>query len=479
MGYSKLSYKEYVQNYDYWVGEKFQRLPKFASDLDTLGYESVNAIDFYDDIFGDDLEEQREPEDYVTGEYGAIALELRPKEDGKKKCRRYTITRGNTKLYELIDNSENPCIMSACSYAGKTRHNANARNLYALVIEIDDIIDTDNGNGVAKGLLELIHSWKREKMSLPQPTYIVCSGSGLHLYFVFEKPIPLFKNVFEQLSLAKIQLTRRFWTSYVTNSYKNVQYEGLCQGFRIVGTKTKINSYAMAFRTGKKISIQELNEHLPEAYQVSTVYKSELPLKEAKRLYPDWYRRRIENGEGRGTFQRHPGIYHNWKDKILFGAMVGHRYNCLENLCALAVQCGIDPETLEKDCDEVMEYFEQLTVSEDNHFTIDDKLCAMQTYEDGGEGAYYRKIEYISNKTGIELFPNKRNGRKQAEHLKRISALRDIDYPNGSWREGSGRKPKEQVVRDWQREHPNGSKADCIRDTGLSKPTVYKWWETL
>lgn len=25
---------------------------------------------------------------------------------------------------------------------------------------------------------------------------------------------------------------------------------------------------------------------------------------------------------------------------------------------------------------------------------------------------------------------------------------------------------------------PDGRKADCIRDTGLSKPTVYKWWDS-
>ena len=25
---------------------------------------------------------------------------------------------------------------------------------------------------------------------------------------------------------------------------------------------------------------------------------------------------------------------------------------------------------------------------------------------------------------------------------------------------------------------PGRRKADCIRDTGLSKPTVYKWWDS-
>ncbi|MFQ5082134.1 replication protein, partial [Clostridioides difficile] len=35
----------------------------------------------------------------------------------------------------------------------------------------------------------------------------------------------------------------------------------------------------------------------------------------------------------------------------------------------------------------------------------------------------------------------------------------------------------EQTVREWQESHPAGKKADCIRETGLSKPTVYKWWK--
>ena len=40
----------------------------------------------------------------------------------------------------------------------------------------------------------------------------------------------------------------------------------------------------------------------------------------------------------------------------------------------------------------------------------------------------------------------------------------------------TGRPDKQAIVRQWQTEHPHGRKADCIRDTGLTKPTVYKWW---
>ena len=53
-------------------------------------------------------------------------------------------------------------------------------------------------------------------------------------------------------------------------------------------------------------------------------------------------------------------------------------------------------------------------------------------------------------------------------------AIRDINNPN--WRDGNGRKPKKEIVQKWRLEHPDGKKVDCIRDTGLTKPTVYKWW---
>lgn len=35
---------------------------------------------------------------------------------------------------------------------------------------------------------------------------------------------------------------------------------------------------------------------------------------------------------------------------------------------------------------------------------------------------------------------------------------------------------QKEIVQKWRLEHPNGKKSDCIRDTGLTKPTVYKWW---
>ena len=46
--------------------------------------------------------------------------------------------------------------------------------------------------------------------------------------------------------------------------------------------------------------------------------------------------------------------------------------------------------------------------------------------------------------------------------------------PKGS-SQGSSKASK--LIYEWRKQHPEGIKADCIRDTKLSKKTVYKWWE--
>ena len=81
--------------------------------------------------------------------------------------------------------------------------------------------------------------------------------------------------------------------------------------------------------------------------------------------------------------------------------------------------------------------------------------------------------------TGLRLPRNKRNGRTREKHLQGARAIRDIN--NDNWRKGNGR-PKgsgtaQAKVIEWRQQHPNGRKIDCERETGLSRPTVLKWWE--
>ena len=68
---------------------------------------------------------------------------------------------------------------------------------------------------------------------------IVMSGSGLHLYYVLERPIPLFSNIVKEMEKYRRHLTWQLWTQGVPDLLDAVQYESFFQGFRVPGTVTK------------------------------------------------------------------------------------------------------------------------------------------------------------------------------------------------------------------------------------------------
>lgn len=141
-----------------------------------------------------------------------------------------------------------------------------------------------------------------------------------------------------------------------------------------------------------------------------------------------------------------------------------------------AIKCNIDEEELTSDIYSYLERFDSISDSEDNRFTEKDVIDALQAYWDRDLVTY--PIGSIAYNSGIPIERNKRNFRKQELHLAGARAIQEINdkYNGTNWRDGNGRKPKKDVVQSWRLEHPSGSKAECIRDTGLSKPTVYKWW---
>ena len=147
-------------------------------------------------------------------------------------------------------------------------------------------------------------------------------------------------------------------------------------------------------------------------------------------------------------------------------------------LAIYAIKCDIDREELEADCLELMEEFEKLTDREDNHFTEKDVLDALQSFEDKGLITY--PVNSIANRSGLVIPKNKRNGLKQKQHLylarRRKEDMKAIELP---MKAPEGRPTQEKTVREWQELHPDGRKADCIRETGLAKHTVYKGWRIM
>lgn len=86
-------------------------------------------------------------------------------------------------------------------------------------------------------------------------------------------------------------------------------------------------------------------------------------------------------------------------------------------------------------------------------------------------------LKDIDKLTDIRIERNKRNYRKQKQHMEVMRAIQNVTNPN--WREGNGRKSKKDIVEEWRKNNPKGKKIDCERETGLSRPTIYKWWSTM
>ncbi|MGN0268380.1 MAG: hypothetical protein ACI4D7_11975, partial [Lachnospiraceae bacterium] len=129
-------------------------------------------------------------------------------------------------------------------------------------------------------------------------------------------------------------------------------------------------------------------------------------------------------------------------------------------------------EKLREDAYDLIPFMNSL--KEEMPFTADDVEVALECYD-----LRYKTfpVKDISKIAGISIEKNKRNGRPQAQHAKIMSAIRDVVHPDGEWRNDAGRPTAKNKVIDWRAAHPDGRKCDCIRDTGLSKPTVYRWWD--
>lgn len=442
-------------------------------------FEPVDPLDFYRDVFPDgELEEQGE---YVDGKYCAIALEIchsEKKATGKPVVKRYSVTNGLDEIDQLIWNTDNFCLMAPISYAGKTRQSENARFMYALCVEIDNLV-VDKKTGEQDGLNDLFHQISNKKQ--PLPSYVVASGNGLHLYYLWEHPLPMFRNVVKQLKKYKRKLTFNLWNKFVTTSYKKeeVQQESIFQAFRMPGTITKNGDRVEVFRTGERVSIEYMNSFVPDSYKIEDIkeYKSTLSLAKAKELYPEWYEKRIVKGEPRDQWVCNRGLYDWWRNRIEEEIKEGHRYYALMILSIYAIKCNISEEELRADCYGLMKQLNELTKKPNNDFTENDVESAIQIFYDKGYVTYPRNS--ISHLSGLRIEPNKRNGRTRENHLKVVNEMRKFkrDVLNEPSYEKNGRPSAEKLVKDWRKANPDGKKSDCIKELNLSKPTVYKWWE--
>ena len=117
-------------------------------------------------------------------------------------------------------------------------------------------------------------------------------------------------------------------------------------------------------------------------------------------------------------------------------------------------------------------------VKHENALTEDDIKSALEAYD---KEYYNFTIADIEALTDIRIERNKRNGRKQEQHLQFARGVREVKAKIGETVSGGGRPSGSgtaQVrVYEWRQQHPEGRKADCHRETGLDPKTIRKWWD--
>lgn len=404
--------------------------------------EQVSAATFYEDIFGDlDLE--------------MPVVIIDDCDTSQKHIVKMTISEAL-----LQAESRNDMLMGGCTYFNNWISKKSAKDVHSFIIDMDNVYA-----GVLRTALQDDWYTNDHTEYLPMPTYIVNSGTGLHLYFVLDEPVPNYKISTENLdklyrTLAVEQTTKRIYLK------KQVQWFG--QDFRMAGGLNKYGLKNTIFRVGEKWNIDQL------ANDVGLKGVHFVRYGEPRTVQPKDKKARIRSK--RNGWRSNRGFYDYALRSCFNNTKEGNRYTSMCALSVIAWKCAVPKEQLERDLKSLLPKYND---GADRIIREKEIYSAMKMYN---SKALLTQRERLETWQGWAYSPIKRNGRKRDVHLQRARAVQLIDYPNGEWREGNGRpkgSSKQQLVYEWQQLHSEGRKVDCERDTGLSRHTVLKWWNTV
>lgn len=434
-----------------------------------LRFYEATPYEFYRDLFGSGHLQVLDSR--ADGRYSGIAVSVPRTGRG---VRRFLLGDALENLKNAI-GSDDFTVIAPISYAGKRRNGSLARELYAICFDLDGLIVSKSGEQY--GLMNFFT--RVEQGHLPLPTYVVASGTGVHLYYFLTEPLRIFPSVLERLELFRRQLTESIWRDYITDLWDNVQYESPLQAFRAVGSICKDGvSRVRAFKSGVPLSVDELDRFVDVANRIQAPYasKSGRSLDEAKVLWPEWFEDVVVNhGVRDGTYTVNRSLYDWWKRQIEEKFSIGHRYWCIYCLACYALKCGIDEDELIADAVHFAEYFNSMRRPDDEPFTIEDAMAAVEAFHLPRKKITAQKIAYLS---GIPIQMSKRNGRTMSAHQDYRRVILNFKASMGECSRGGrpvGSGTKRELVQSYAREHPDANHSEIARALDVSRPTVIKW----
>ena len=362
-------------------------------------------------------------------------------------------------------------VTSPVSYRGRNRTAANAYHLWGFCIDLD-------GVGMDQ-MHDLLYQIQNDV--LPTPTYLINSGHGFHVYYLLEEPIPLYNHLHRPLNDLKHGLTRIVWNAYTSNiEPEKRQFQGIFQGFRMPGSQSKLGKRypVVAFRVGEKTMIETLNRYVDDQYHMTDAEEYRMPLEEAKVKYPEWYQKRVVEGDRsrkKWDIKGKQGyaLYDWWLNHVneIKG---GHRYFFLMCMAIYACKCDVPKKKLREDMKKAVAELERVEHrnpdGSEDHMHPEDIKSAMEAYDK----AYYNfTINDIEHLTDVRIERNKRNGRKQELHLRlargQLAILKDAGKCS------QGRPSAKKKVEEYFEVFPDCPPKEAAAALEVSVSTIYKY----
>lgn len=449
----------------------------------SANYPIVGGYEFYKELFPDNENEGERHTDYSHP--NAVYLYRDENSPEKKLCRRKMLNDTWEQDYMDYVEGNGLTLCSGLVYRRKENRLENAQRMNALIFDLDGV-----GFSELRNLFLRFGGDPERVRRLPMPTFLVLSGTGLHIYYVFDNPIDLYPNIKIQLKSLKYDLTFRMWEYGGTSQIEAIQYQSINQGFRMVGSlNEKHGTELVAFRTGDCVSLEYLNAYVKPENRVDLnkpFRPSKLTREEAREAYPEWYERVVVKGiKGRKKWDisskvngNDPYALYHWWLKRVGEIKGGHRYFFLMCLAIYAYKCDVSKQQLRQD---MYRAFEDLQmVKHENVLTEEDIKSALEAYD---KEYYNFTISDIEALTDIRIERNKRNYLKQSDHLQVARAVRDVKVKlkgKNDWREGNGRKSKKNIIFEFMRDNPTiTKKAEIARVLCIDRKTVIKYYDEI
>ena len=357
----------------------------------------------------------------------------------------------------LEAESRNDLLLGGTVYYNNFISKKTAHDIRAFIVDVDNVYE-----GVLGSMLQ--SNWvKFDGTPIPKPTYVVNSGTGLHLYYVLKEPLPHYRRQWQEID----QLYRTLAIKNGERYFVRPQVQWFGQNFRMVGGLNKYGWTNVAYEIGEKWDVNELAQALGLDITLDG-YDTKSQKAEEERVQQ---RLKRKHKSIRKSWAK-PGLYTTSLENCRTKTKVGNRYM---SFCGLAV-CGwkakIPLEQIEKDCYELLEiYNTKYPIVKEREISN-----ALRMYN---EKALYVTRETLERFFGWQYDPIPRNGRKQYNHLhdefifvdgkKKKNPCRDNRLLN------AGAANKQQLVQDYAAAHPGESQRKIAAALGISPTTVNKW----